>query len=89
MTAHSEASILGALRTYCSENFLYMKPDFVLNDDEDLLKSGVLDSMGVMELIGFLDERWGVVPSDSEITEQNMGSLRAIARLVHRKVSNA
>ena len=85
MTALTETEILQALRTYCAENFLYMRPDFVLEDDVNLLKAGVLDSMGVMELVGFLDERFGVVPADSEMTEQNMGSLRAISALVlHR-----
>lgn len=82
---HTETEILEALRVYCAENFLYMRPDFVLNDDDKLLESGVLDSMGVMELLGFIEERFGVVPRDEEITEQNMGSLRAIAALVLRK----
>lgn len=87
MTAHTETEILQALRTYCTENFLYMRPDFVLEDDMNLLKAGVLDSMGIMELVGFLDERFGVLPDDSEMTEQNMGSLRAISALVVRRLS--
>lgn len=81
----TEAEILLELRKYCTDNFLYMRPDFVLKDDARLLETGVLDSMGVMELVGFLDERFGVIPADSEINEENMGTLRSIAALVARK----
>jgi acyl carrier protein len=88
MPVPSHTEILQSLRTYCTDNFLYMKPDFVLRDEDKLLESGVLDSMGVMELIGFLEERFGVTPKDDEITEQNMGSLLAIAELVGRKLAH-
>lgn len=85
MITASEVDVLSAVRTFVTKEFLYMRPDFVIGDDDSLLKSGVVDSMGVLEVMGFLEESFGVRPEDDEITEANLGSLRAIARFVVSK----
>ncbi len=77
--------ILERTRAYVRDNFLYMRPDFVLGDDDPLLAKGVIDSMGVMEVIGFLTSEFGIAVADEEVTEENLGSLSAIARFVTRK----
>ena len=77
--------ILERTREYVRANFLYMRPDFVLGDDDPLLAKGVIDSMGVMEVIGFLSAEFGITIADEEITEDNLGSLQAIARFVATK----
>jgi acyl carrier protein len=67
------------------ENFLYMRPDFVLADDERLLERGVVDSMGVAEMVSFVEDEFGVSALEEEITESNFGSLHAIACFVVNK----
>lgn len=46
------------------------------------MRTGVGDSMGVMEVIDLLGEEFGVVVDDTEVTEENLGSLNAIATYV-------
>lgn len=75
------------VRAYLIENFLYMRGDRWLDEDERLLDSGILDSMGVMELMAFLEEEFGVEVVDVEITEQNLGSVRSIASYVDGKLA--
>ena len=82
----TESEILARLRTFLQETFLYMKPDYVLKDDDSLLQKGIVDSMGVMDVLGFIDETFGVTPADEEVTEANLGSPRAIARFVAGKL---
>jgi acyl carrier protein len=77
--------ILERTRAYVRANFLYMRPDFVLGDDDALLARGVIDSMGVMELIGFLTNEFGIAVADEDVTEENLGSLQAIAGFVADK----
>lgn len=77
--------ILERTRAYVRDNFLYMRPDFVLGDDDALLAKGVIDSMGVMEMIGFLTSEFGIAVADEEVTEENLGSVSAIARFVTGK----
>ena len=76
------SEILDRTRAFVRENFLYMRPDLVLGDDDPLLAKGVIDSMGVMEMIGFLTSEFGIAVADEEVTEENLGSLNAIARFV-------
>ena len=78
----SEASIITKVRDFVHENFLYMMPDFELADDDRLLEKGVVDSMGIAEVISFIESQFGVFAAESEISEANFGSLRSIARFV-------
>lgn len=74
--------ILTRLRAFVDETFLYMRPDFELGADDSLMGNGIVDSMGVMEVIAFVDEELGVVVADTDVTEQNLGTLNAIASYV-------
>ena len=82
MPALDHSAIREKLRAFVQEQFLYMKPDFQLNDDDLLLKKGVVDSMGVMEVLSFLDEEFGVDVPATDLTEANLGSISAIARYI-------
>src|SRR6266487_1360650 len=86
--AMDEAAILARTRAYVNETFLYMRPGLTLGDQDRLLQRGVIDSMGVMELIAFLRSEFGVVVADEDITESNLGTLADIARYVSAHRSN-
>lgn len=81
----SEASIMSKVREFVHENFLYMMPDFELADDDRLLEKGVVDSMGIAEVISFIESQFGVFAAESEISEANFGSLRSIGAFVAGK----
>lgn len=83
----TSAVIAERTRTYVRENFLYMRPDWPLTDDDPLLESGVIDSIGVAELITFLHGEFGCTFEEDEIAERNLGSISAIARFVLGKCS--
>ncbi|MDQ3950240.1 MAG: acyl carrier protein [Gemmatimonadota bacterium] len=82
----TEAQIITETRAYITENFLYARPDYVVAEDEHLLEKGIVDSMGMVELIAFLQDRFGVDPADDEITEDNFATLRRLAAFVARKL---
>ena len=65
--------------------FLYMRSDWQLGTDDPMLGSGVIDSVGVIELVEFLQRTWGIEIADQEITETNLGTLNAVGRFVHQK----
>ena len=85
----SESEIKSRVRAFVQENFLYAMPDFELADDDRLLERGVIDSMGVAEMIAFVESEFGIATSDDEVSEANYGSLTAIARFVVGKQRNA
>jgi len=78
----SEEAIRERLRKFVRETFLYARPAMSLGDDDSLLAKGVIDSMGIMEMLGFLEEEFHVTPADGDITEEKLGSIAAIARYV-------
>ena len=78
-------AVRNEVRAYIEDNFLYMRPDLDLQDDDDLLGLGVIDSLGFVELVEEVQARYGVSVQDVEITEDNFGSVAAIVAFVERK----
>lgn len=56
-----------------------------LDDGTSLLDSGVIDSLGVLDIVSFLEESFGVKVEDEELTPQNFESVGALARFVAAK----
>lgn len=80
-----ETQIRERVRHFLEENFLYMRPNLVLCDDDRLLERGIVDSMGVAEMVTFIEDEFGIKTSDEDISEANLGSLTAIGRFVSQK----
>jgi acyl carrier protein len=85
----TEAKIISDTRAYITENFLYARPNYIVGEDEHLMEKGVVDSMGIVELITFLQDNFGVEPADDEVTEENFATLRRIAGFVMRKLQGS
>jgi acyl carrier protein len=77
--------VRGEMRSFMEENFLYMRPDVELSDSDQFLPLGVIDSLGFVELVEEVQSRYGLAIEDVEITEENFGSIDAIAGYVERK----
>lgn len=72
------------VRRFITTNFYVAEPD-LLGDRASLLDEGVVDSTGVLEVIGFIESEFGVVVDDAEITPENFDSIARIAAFVSRK----
>lgn len=78
------AAVVEQTKAWVVENFLYMRPDWPLDEETPLLRSGVVDSVGVIELVGYLERTFACHIPEREITEENLGTLGAIGRFVAR-----
>jgi acyl carrier protein len=56
------------------------------SDDDDLFASGLLDSIGIVELIAFIEEKYSIELDLSSVSEDTFGSLIRIARSIAGKV---
>ena len=56
-----------------------------IDQDENLLSKGIVDSHGVMELVGFLEQRYGISVGDEDLTPENFESVQRIEAFVERK----
>jgi acyl carrier protein len=82
------ADVRADMRSFLQENFLYMHPNVELKDNDDFLALGIIDSLGFVELVEEVQSRYGLTIEDVEITEENFGSLDAIANFVSSKQSS-
>lgn len=57
--------------------------------DDDLLAKGVVDSHGLMELVGFIEERYGITVRDEDLIPENFGTLVRIEQYVHGRRNSA
>lgn len=65
---------------------LYYAEDNPITEDDSFLETGVVDSMGVMELVAFVQSEFGVEVSQQEIVVENFDSIRKLADFVRRKL---
>ncbi len=88
MYTAQETQIRDKVRAYLDANFLYMMPpDFALDDEDRLLERGVVDSMGIVEMLTFIEDEFEVKPADEDISEANLGTVRSIVRFVAAKMA--
>jgi acyl carrier protein len=60
-----------------------------LSDDFDLLTSGVIDSLGVVELIGAIEQQLGLVLDLSELDPENLTTLGPLSRYIEAQYSQS
>jgi acyl carrier protein len=81
----AEDDVRRELRIFIEDNFLYLHPEIELKDGDELLKLGVIDSLGFVELVEEVQARYEIPIADVEITEENFGSIDRIVGFVARK----
>jgi acyl carrier protein len=60
-----------------------------LGDDFDLLTSGVIDSLGIVELIGAIEQQLGLVLDLSELDPENLTTLGPLSRYIEAQYSQS
>ena len=74
------------IRKYILENYLFSDDPSELEDGISLLEKGVIDSTGIMELVFFLEEEWGIEVDDEEMIPENLDSVDNIVHFVEKKL---
>ncbi len=73
------------VRGFIVENFMFGDDSQPLPGDLSLMESDLVDSTGVLELVGFLEEGFGLQVADSDIVPANLDSINRIAAFIERK----
>jgi acyl carrier protein len=75
------------IKKYIAENFLFSSNGFTLDDDESFLEAGVVDSLGVVELVSFVEENFHVQVPDDDIVPDNFDSVDNLAAYISRRTN--
>jgi acyl carrier protein len=79
--------LIRELRHFITANFLYGDESgrFTFSDDDSFQELGIIDSTGILELVGHLQERYAIDISDEELVPENLDSVSKVARFIERK----
>jgi len=82
----SDANITETVGAFLTERVRPLPETGVLTVDEPLLSTGRVDSLGVLELIAFLEERYDIRFEAHEVDREHLNSIRAIEKTVRSKL---
>jgi acyl carrier protein len=75
------------IRDYIAKNLLFSGDGFRFEDGASFLDEGIIDSMGVIELVTFVEKQFGVQVADHELVPDNFDSVAKLNRFVQGKLA--
>ena len=79
------AQLKTEIRDFIVDNFLFGEGGDTLRDDQSLVEAGLIDSLGVAELVAFIESRYGIVAQDEELVPDNFDSIARVAAYIEHK----
>jgi len=73
------------IRSFLAEIFFLGDDPAGLAGSQSLIGSGIIDSTGVFELVGFLEEQYAIRIEEDELVPENLDSIDNIVAFVERK----
>jgi acyl carrier protein len=76
-----------SIRAFIIDNFLFGDTSQTIADDASLIDNNLVDSTGVLELVFFLEQSFGIEVGDAEVVPANLDTVEAMAGFVAAKRS--
>jgi acyl carrier protein len=73
------------IRSFITENFMIGQNPAELKNDTSFLDNGIIDSLGVLELVSFIEDRFGVEVKDEELVPENLDSIKNLLSYIAGK----
>jgi len=83
------ADIRASLVEYLDREFMFMRPDLVLDDQLELLDEGILDSLGILRVTAFLEQTFELSLAREDIVGDNFRDLGRIVTMVDTALARA
>jgi acyl carrier protein len=77
------------IRQYVLQNFLFTDDESALVDGDSFLSGGIIDSTGVLEIMYFIEDTFGIKVEDEEMLPENLDSVDNLVAFVSRKMAVA
>jgi acyl carrier protein len=81
VTSEVEKQIAG----YIAENILFSRNGYPYANDASFLENGIIDSMNVLELVMFVEEKFKIKVDDGDIVPDNFDSVKNLAAYISTK----
>lgn len=80
-----ESIVATEIKTFIVSNFLFGQEGKGFVEDASFLENGIIDSTGLLELVAFVEQKYGISVADRELLPENLDSLKNISQFVIRK----
>ena len=77
------------MKKYIAESFLPQAGLETFDDTDSFMEKGIIDSTGVLELLEFIEEEFGIKVDDEEVIPNNLDSLQKLTQFIQRKLAHA
>ena len=81
-------SIAPEIRDYISRNFLFSDKGFQYGDDASFLEEGIIDSLGIIELVTFVEKKFNISVADHELLPTNFDSVSKLSSFITGKLAD-
>jgi acyl carrier protein len=85
----SEDVVKTRVRQFVIDSFLFGQDSQSLSDNDSFLDRGIVDSTGVLELVGFLETQFNVSVDNHELIPDNLDSINRVTTFVSAKLSGS
>jgi acyl carrier protein len=85
LMADNQQNLESQIRSFIAANMLFSGDAFQHDDDASLLEAGIIDSIGVMELVTFVSQTFKIEVPPEEILPDNFDSVSRLAKYVRGK----
>ena len=72
------------IKAFIIDNFLFNAEGSSLGDDESFLENGIIDSTGILEVVAWIEETFGVRVPDADLLPENFDSVQRLAAYIHK-----
>lgn len=77
------------IRNFIIENFLFDQNHGELPNDASFLDEGIIDSTGMLELVSFIEETYGIHVEDEELVPENLDSVNNVVSFIEKKLASS
>jgi acyl carrier protein len=77
------------IRRYVADNLLYVEEGLEYDDDTSFVGSGLIDSMGIMELVSYVQSNFQILVDQQDLVPDNFDSVSKVAAFIRGKQSAA
>ncbi len=74
------------VRQFVIDNFVFETGNGDFSNEDSFFDTGLLDSMGVLTLVEFVREKYGIAIEDNELQPENWDSVNRIATFVQARL---
>ena len=86
---YNENDIKNIVNQFIIKNFLFSDQKENIDENLSLYEKGIIDSTGVLEIVDFLEETFGIEIEDDELVPDNLDSIKKMSKFVQRKIDYA